>query len=79
MLCVLSTAPMQILHAEDECTYCMVSTITASEKFKSCSEHHALCRLMCVGYGLRTLEVRFDMEQSMMLEERDAGLGYLPP
>ncbi|KAK9903909.1 hypothetical protein WJX75_000221 [Coccomyxa subellipsoidea] len=35
--------------------------------------------LMCVGYGLRTLEVRFDMEQSMMLEERDAGLGYLPP
>lgn len=36
-------------------------------------------RLMCVGYGLRTLEVRFDMEQSMMLEERDPGLGYLPP
>lgn len=33
---------------------------------------------MCVGYGLRTLEVRFDMEQSMMLEERDGGLGYLP-
>ncbi len=38
-----------------------------------------LGRLMCVGYGLRTLEVRFDMEQSMMLEERDGGLGYLPP
>lgn len=35
--------------------------------------------LMCVGYGLRTLEVRFDMEQSMMLEERDGGLGCLPP
>ena len=36
-------------------------------------------RLMCVGYGLRTLEVRFDMEQTMMLEERDPdGFGYLP-
>ncbi len=38
------------------------------------------CRLMCVGYGLRTLEVRFDMEQTMMLGERDLdGLDFLPP
>ncbi len=58
---------------------CQMERGRALMKVAPFSENHALCRLMCVGYGLRTLEVRFDMEQSMMLEERDAGLGYLPP
>ena len=91
-------------------------TYTADPVLRRCW----LCRLMCVGYGLRTLEVRpcsmqdmhaaysltvkqgrscfhcsvvstcscntllaqvrFDMEQTMLLDERDFGVGsnYLP-
>jgi hypothetical protein len=35
--------------------------------------------LMIVGYFLRTLEVRFDMEATMMLPEQDPSPAPLPP